>query len=366
MALEVTTGHGFCVSFAKKTKKGELSVSNLSRNQAEELFLLLATDRQIHAFDLSQTFRIAIGRHESNDLQLGSRTVSNYHAEILNEPEGLILQDLRSTNGTFVNNQPVNRQRLTPGDRIRVGNFVLTVHRQPRRSASENYYRLTEESSFAVGTRGNLISLRAGSPEAQKTLRAQDPRDLSLPDLLKFLGANRRAAVVVARRQAEEGRVVAREGSILHAELGSANGEKALYRLFAWERAAYEVAEFPRSSVPRTIHLPTDALILEGMHQVDEMERLRKLLPPFDQKLRLKESCTLPICALSPAEIEVFQGIIRYETIDKMLEGSLLTDSRALGLVNSLLQRGVFEVGDSSPALLESTVVSRSERRNSG
>jgi len=340
-------------------------VSNpAQQNGLEEPFLLLSTERQIHAFDLTEIFRVAIGRHESNDLQLGSRTVSNYHAEILNEPEGLILHDLRSTNGTFVNDQPATQQPLAPGDRIRIGNFVLTVHRQPRRSPSDNFYRLAEESSFAVGTRGNLISVRAGTLGTQKTLRAEDPRDLPLPDLLKFLCTNRRAAVVIAQRQAEEGRVVVREGCILHADYGAAKGEKALYRLFAWDRANYQVAEFPAGSVPRSIHLPTDALIMEGMQQVEELERFHKVLPPFDQKLQLKESCTLAICALSPAEIEVYQGIIRYETIEKMLESSQLSDSRALGLVNSLLQQGVFELGGSSPALLEATFLSRPERRD--
>jgi pSer/pThr/pTyr-binding forkhead associated (FHA) protein len=333
------------------------------KDGAEEPFLLLATERQIHAFDLSQTFRVAIGRHESNDLQLSSRTVSNYHAEILNESEGLVLHDLRSTNGTFVNEKPISRHVLAPADRIRIGNFVLTVHRQPRRSPSDTLYRLSEASSFGVGTRGNLISLRAGSPEAQKTLRSQDPRDLSLPDLLKFLCTNRRALVVVARRQADEARIVVREGSILDAEYGPAKGEKALYRLFAWERATYELVEFPRSSVPRTINLPTDAVILEGMKEVEELDRLRKILPPFDQKLQLKENCTLPLCALSPAEIEVFQGLIRHETIERAVENSALTDSRVVGLVNALLQKGVFEISDSAtPSLLEATILRRPER----
>jgi predicted component of type VI protein secretion system len=232
------------------------------KDGAEEPFLLLATERQIHAFDLSQTFRVAIGRHESNDLQLSSRTVSNYHAEILNESEGLVLHDLRSTNGTFVNEKPISRHVLAPADRIRIGNFVLTVHRQPRRSPSDTLYRLSEASS-----------------------------------------------------------------------------------------------------VPRTINLPTDAVILEGMKEVEELDRLRKILPPFDQKLQLKENCTLPLCALSPAEIEVFQGLIRHETIEKAVENSALTDSRVVGLVNALLQKGVFEISDSAtPSLLEATILRRPER----
>ena len=47
--------------------------------------LLLTTDEHSYAFDLWEHFRISLGRHQSNDVPLVSRKVSNYHAEILNE-----------------------------------------------------------------------------------------------------------------------------------------------------------------------------------------------------------------------------------------------------------------------------------------
>jgi hypothetical protein len=64
--------------------------------------LLLATEKKVYGFDLLETFRVAIGRHDSNDLRFNSRNVSNYHAEILIELDGLVLHDLGSTNGTYV------------------------------------------------------------------------------------------------------------------------------------------------------------------------------------------------------------------------------------------------------------------------
>ena len=47
------------------------------QHQNDDSLLVFVTESQVHAFDLSVTFRIAIGRHESSDLQLNSRTVSN-------------------------------------------------------------------------------------------------------------------------------------------------------------------------------------------------------------------------------------------------------------------------------------------------
>ncbi len=72
--------------------------------------LLLASEQNVHAFDPSDTARIAIGRHDSNDLQLRSRTVSNYHAEILYEGNDPLLRDLGSTNGTYVNEESIEQE----------------------------------------------------------------------------------------------------------------------------------------------------------------------------------------------------------------------------------------------------------------
>ena len=88
-----------------------------------EMVLQLATERQVHAFDLVDTFRVSVGRHHTNDVQPPLEPwVSNYHAEILNEVDGLMLRDMGSTNGTYVNDEAIRLQRIKTGDRIRIGN----------------------------------------------------------------------------------------------------------------------------------------------------------------------------------------------------------------------------------------------------
>ena len=61
-------------------------MTEIPKDRNSDELLLLATEQQVHAFALKETFRISLGRHDSNDVQLGSRTVSNYHAEIIKEP----------------------------------------------------------------------------------------------------------------------------------------------------------------------------------------------------------------------------------------------------------------------------------------
>jgi len=80
-----------------------------------------------------QKARITIGRDGQNDICLNDSLVSKQHAaieitvnEILNGAYEYILQDLDSTNHTYVNDQLINLHRLSEGDRIRIGTNNFT------------------------------------------------------------------------------------------------------------------------------------------------------------------------------------------------------------------------------------------------
>src|SRR4051812_10872313 len=68
---------------------------------------------------------IVIGRASSADLQLDSDSVSRTHAIISRTSRGFIVRDQESTNGTFVNDQPVRERALKDGDQIRIGRAML-------------------------------------------------------------------------------------------------------------------------------------------------------------------------------------------------------------------------------------------------
>lgn len=59
-----------------------------------------------------------VGRAPGSDLVLADRTVSGRHARIVHRVDGYWVEDLKSTNGTFVNGNRVDRQRLRTGDRL--------------------------------------------------------------------------------------------------------------------------------------------------------------------------------------------------------------------------------------------------------
>lgn len=70
---------------------------------------------------------VSVGRSADNGLQVNDPSVSGHHCEIEVQDGTVLLRDLGSTNGSFVNNKPVRQSLVHPGDCIRLGNirFVL-------------------------------------------------------------------------------------------------------------------------------------------------------------------------------------------------------------------------------------------------
>jgi hypothetical protein len=75
-------------------------------------------------FPLSKTL-ISIGRGLDNDLVIDDSRVSRHHAQITFRHGHYLLRDQRSTNGTFVNDQPVETVVLASGDRVSLGGFEM-------------------------------------------------------------------------------------------------------------------------------------------------------------------------------------------------------------------------------------------------
>ncbi|HEX6642519.1 MAG TPA: FHA domain-containing protein [Thermoanaerobaculia bacterium] len=70
-----------------------------------------------------------LGRAPDNTISIADGSVSSRHARILRTPEGFVLEDLQSRNGTFVNGEQVADKRLlADGDLIRLGKIIMTFN----------------------------------------------------------------------------------------------------------------------------------------------------------------------------------------------------------------------------------------------
>jgi pSer/pThr/pTyr-binding forkhead associated (FHA) protein len=70
---------------------------------------------------------VTIGRSPDNDLAVDNLAVSNYHAKIYYEGGRMVIEDLDSLNGTFVNDLRVERATLHDGDKVHVGKHTIKV-----------------------------------------------------------------------------------------------------------------------------------------------------------------------------------------------------------------------------------------------
>ena len=68
---------------------------------------------------------VTIGRLPDNSLVIDNPAVSGRHARVYREGNHYVLEDLKSTNGTFVNDKPIARHTLLEGDTVLVGKHTL-------------------------------------------------------------------------------------------------------------------------------------------------------------------------------------------------------------------------------------------------
>ncbi|MEW6161550.1 MAG: FHA domain-containing protein [Verrucomicrobiota bacterium] len=68
-----------------------------------------------------------LGRHPWNDFPINDLSVSGSHCEITVAGDHITIRDLGSTNGTFIDDQPVSEAPLKPGQRLRLGNIELKL-----------------------------------------------------------------------------------------------------------------------------------------------------------------------------------------------------------------------------------------------
>ena len=78
-------------------------------------------------FPLKTEKQIVIGRSSELDMVLVEDMVSRKHAKITVQPGRITIEDLGSTNGTFVNGQRVDELELKEGDRILIGTSILKL-----------------------------------------------------------------------------------------------------------------------------------------------------------------------------------------------------------------------------------------------
>jgi pSer/pThr/pTyr-binding forkhead associated (FHA) protein len=87
--------------------------------------LLLSLDGQVLAeYNMSKE-RYTVGRLQDNDIRIDNPTISGHHSLVINILNDSFLEDLNSTNGTYVNGRLIKKHALQNGDVVTVGRHQL-------------------------------------------------------------------------------------------------------------------------------------------------------------------------------------------------------------------------------------------------
>ena len=137
--------------------------------------LILSLDSQVLAeYNMSKE-RYTIGRLPDNDVRIDNPAVSGHHSLIINILNDSFLEDLNSTNGTYVNGKLIKKHALQHGDVITVGHHQLRFSDQQTHQAEQDEFEKTmvipasqqDAEQLAKAEQAAAMAAAAESPAAQ-------------------------------------------------------------------------------------------------------------------------------------------------------------------------------------------------------
>ena len=121
--------------------------------ESDRPILLVLTGERLGTVVSLDRLPLTIGRDPLVELIVPDEAVSRRHARLARSPDGILLEDLGSRNGTIVNGERVDRRVLADGDRIMLGRTVLKFALQGR--LEEDY----QQRLYELSTRDGLTNL---------------------------------------------------------------------------------------------------------------------------------------------------------------------------------------------------------------
>lgn len=91
---------------------------------AKLVVLSAGSNGRAHELNVEKT---TIGRVDDNSFQIAEPSVSSHHCEVLLRGSDVVIKDLNSTNGTFINGEKVAESVLKPGQTLRLGQIELQL-----------------------------------------------------------------------------------------------------------------------------------------------------------------------------------------------------------------------------------------------
>lgn len=133
--------------------------------------LILSLDNQVLAEYNMTKERYTIGRLPDNDVRIDNPAVSGHHSLIINILNDSFLEDLNSTNGTYVNGKLIKKHALQHGDVITIGHHQLRFAEQETNEAEQDEF---EKTMVIPAGQQNADQLAKAEQAAEEAASAED------------------------------------------------------------------------------------------------------------------------------------------------------------------------------------------------
>ena len=147
--------------------------------------LILSLDSQVLAeYNMSKE-RYTIGRLPDNDVRIDNPAVSGHHSLIINILNDSFLEDLNSTNGTYVNGKLIKKHALQHGDVITIGHHQLRFADEDSNVAEQDEFEKTMVIPAGQQDAAILAKAEAAADKAAASRAAEERMDIKveMPDM---------------------------------------------------------------------------------------------------------------------------------------------------------------------------------------
>jgi hypothetical protein len=283
-------------------------------------------------FPLPPNSEIIVGRSSDLDMVLVEDMVSRKHAKISVDTEQVTIQDLGSTNGTFVNGERVKRATLNDGDRVLIGTSIIKL--------------VTSDAPLSAAPASKKIQQVA---EARRTNQVRSMSgaidEVPLPDLLQLFGSSRKTGVLVVKTETDLGKIYLEKGIIVHATVNDHEHlapEKCLYRIITWRHGTFYMEPAEDGTLPQRVELSCEGALMEGLRIFDEVNRVA--LPSMDSRISLARPLLAKLRDLTPEQLDVFQGAIDQPQIEAVFNNCACDDIQIANALAVLIEKGYYKV----------------------
>jgi hypothetical protein len=285
-------------------------------------------------FPIAADKQILIGRSSDLDMVLVEDMVSRKHARIAMQADQIWIEDLGSTNGTFVNGEKIKRARLKEGDRVLIGTSILKLI-------------AGDAPRDGMDAKRELENVAQQRRTSQQRTMSGSIEEVPLPDLLQLFGTSKKSGVLVIRTEDDIGRIYLKKGNISYAiinDLDDVQPLKSLYRMLTWQKGLFDLDPPDERELPNEMNVTVQEVLIEGMRQLDEFNRIRDELPDLAARVSVNAPLIPPLRDLKPEELDVLQLAHNYGVFETILNKCLATDLETAEIALKLIKASYLRV----------------------